>query len=325
MRAHLPLLLLLCAACDRPGTATVDFRHSATPGGTPVATFGRDAISVEQLEARLAALSPLVRARYQTVEQRREYLEGLIRFELLAQEAVRRGLANTPEVVEATKRVMVQTLLKKELEEKPIAVTQAQVEAYYAAHQSNYVKPELTRVAQIVFKPADRAVAQAVLKEALALSPLDYVAFGKLAREHSQDERTRALEGDLRFLSDEELQKVIGPEGLAGIKALTQVGAVVPTLVETPAGLHLLKLEGRQVALDLKMEAVKSSIENILQNELRQERYRGLLEGLKVAAALKIDDAALGKVKVDPKAPTASGDALLGGFVPAPEPRGEPQ
>lgn len=314
------LLLVLAAACERPGTATVDFRHQGPAGGRPAATFGREAITVEELEQRFDALSPLVRARYVTPEQRREYVEGLVRFELLAQEALRRGLANDPEVVEATKRVMVQTLLKKELEDKAITVSDAQVQEYYAAHQDNYVKPELTRAAQIVFKPADRAAAEAVLKQALALAPLDYAAFAKLVREHSQDERTRAIEGDLRFLADDVLSKEVGPAGLAALKSLTQVGAVVPTLVESPQGLHVLKLQGRQVAINLQVPEVKTSIVNILQNELRQSKYRGLLDSLRAQSGFKVDDAALASVKVDPKADAKSATLPQGGFVPPPDP-----
>src|SRR4051812_33366169 len=102
------LVLVLCAAfaCSNEGKGTVDFRHNKG-GGTPVATFGKDSITAEELKQRFMELSPIARTQYQTVERRKEYVEGLARFELLAQEALRRGLQQDPEVVETAKKVMV--------------------------------------------------------------------------------------------------------------------------------------------------------------------------------------------------------------------------
>ena len=116
--------LVLCAlaglsSCNQGPGASIDFRHNRDGKGTPVASFGKDKITSEELQKRFAEMTPYVRARYQTLKDKQEYVDGLARFELLAAEAVRRGMANDPEVVETAKKVMVQKLLQKELEEKP--------------------------------------------------------------------------------------------------------------------------------------------------------------------------------------------------------------
>jgi peptidyl-prolyl cis-trans isomerase C len=263
-------------------------------------------------------MNPYARARYQTLEQRREYVEGMVRFELLAKEAIRRGLQNDPDVVEAAKRVMVQELLKQELDEKADAISDDQVKQYYQSHREDYVKPAMTRLSHIVFAKERRTQAEAVLEKAKALPPMDYAGFGALAKEHSEDPRTKVIDGDLRFLSDDEISAQLGPEVTTAAAKLEKVGDVAPTLIETAKHLHVLKLQGRQQALNLSLEQASTSIRQVLLNDTRQARYRALLDRLKSEANVTLDDDALGKIVVDPKAPTKDPQSPQPGFIPAP-------
>lgn len=322
VRLLVALVLLPLVGCSKPSGTTVDFKRAAPPGtqqGPVAASFAGDAITVAELNQRFAEMNPYARARYQTLEQRRDYVEGLVRFELLSREAIKRGLHNDPDVVEAAKRVMVQELLKQELDEKADAITDAQVKQYYDSHKDDYVKPAMTRLAHVAFSKEHRAKALEVLSQAKELAPMDYAAFGKLAREHSEDAASKVLDGDLRFLSDEELTTRFGPELKAAAQKLERIGDVAPELVETAKALHVIKLEGRQQALDLSLEQASASIRQILLNETRQERYRALLERLKAEARVELSDDALGKVVVDPKAPTLEAKGPQPGFVPGPQ------
>ena len=312
-------LSFLALACnDPPGTVKVELKRKS-PAGKAVATYGSEIITDAEMAQRFAELNPYTRARYQTLEQKREYLDGLVRYELLAREAARRGLQNDPEVVESMKRVMVQRLIKTEIEDKPGTISPEAIKQYYDAHQGDYVKPAMTRLRHVFVKIDNRAKADEALKRALALAPLDYAAFSLLARETSEEPRTQPIEGDLRFLTDEELGRQYGTELVTAAAELKQIGEVYPKLVETKAGFHILKLEGRQIALNLAMDQVKQSIESTLANDSKMERYRSFLEGLKKGAELKVDESALAGVVVDPRAPMVpSGSA--GGFVPPPAP-----
>lgn len=323
MRLVMPVVIIVLAGCDKPGVAKMDFRRTpptGVSGGTWVARFAGDSITDAELKQRFAEMNPYARARFQTVEQRRDYVEGLVRFELLAQEAVRQGIQNDPEVVETARRVMVQQLLKKELEERADQLTDAQIAAYYESHKSDYVKPAMTRLSHIFFTPASRAKAEEVLGQVKALAPLDYAAFGKLAREHSEDPRTKELEGDLRFLSDEELAKQYGPELVQAAAALKKVGDVAPALVETAKGLHVVKLQGRQIALNLSLAEAKPSIQQVLLNETKQDRFRALLDRLKKQAGYEVNESTLAAIVIDPKAPAVDAKGPQPGFVPAPPP-----
>src|SRR5687767_6322145 len=66
-------------------------RSTRSAEGPKAAAFSGGGISRAELEQRIAEMSPFARARYQTLEQKREYVEGLARFELLAREAESRG------------------------------------------------------------------------------------------------------------------------------------------------------------------------------------------------------------------------------------------
>lgn len=315
-----PLLLLVVVlgACDKPGTA-VDFRLKKVEGGKSVATWSGDSLNDATLKERFASMSPYQRVRLQTLEQKKDYVDGVVRFELLAQEAVRRGLANDPEVVESTKKVMVQRLMQKEMEDRAFPISDAQISEYYEKHKSDFVKPAMVRLSHVFFTKEHRAEAEATLKEAQALQPLDYTAFAKLARERSEEPRTKPIEGDLRFLSDEELSAQYGPELVEAQKELTSVGQVLPRLVETKAGLHVVRLAARQQALNLGPEQVRVQLQSTLLNEAKQEHYRNFLEQLKKNAAYQLDENALGALEVDVKAPAVEQKGPVPGFAPPPE------
>lgn len=309
-----PTLLLALAlaasltACDRRGQCP-DLRHNPTGKGTPVVTFGEDSITAEQLQQRLMEMAPQARARYQTLEQRTEYVEGIVRFELLAAEAVRRGLQNDPDVVAAAKKVMVQKLLQAQTEERMKTVSDAELAEYYQKHLTDYVRPELIRLGHVFVAaatPADKARrrpdAERLLEKARALAPQGLAAFGKLARESSEDSFTRPLGGDLRYLSADELKAQYGPQVAEAAEALRKTGDL-SGLVETDRGFHILELQGRQSALKLGMEEVTPQLRSRLLYERRVQGQEQLIEELKRRTRYQVNEQALAELKVDLPAP----------------------
>ena len=310
--------VLFLGACSPQGSVSVKLEPQTLPGAK-VATYQGGAVSEADLNKRFAEMNPYVRARYQTVDQRKEFTESLLRFELLVREAVKRGVQNDPEIVEGFKKAMVRKLLQQELEEKRPTIPAEEIAAYYAKHESDYVKPAMVRLSHVLTKKPNRAQAEENLKRALAMEPLDYAAYATLAREKSEDPKTQPIEGDLRFQSDAELTAAYGPELAAAAAELTRVGEVLPRLVETQDAFHVIKLQGRQVALNLELAQVKTSIENILVNEKRVERYKTMLATLFSDANVKIDEAALGRIVVDPKAPASLDGGTMPSLPPPPE------
>jgi peptidyl-prolyl cis-trans isomerase C len=325
----LGLTLLACNRTAPPGVVQVDFRHATQGKGDPVATFGEDSVTTDELKRLFLEMTPMGRTRFQSVEQKREYVEGLARFELLAQEAVRRGLYSDPEVVHAAKQMLVQRLLRQELDDKPSPVSDKELNEFYEEHKADYVKPEMIRVSHIFLAApkseaaqvaAKKSKAEGLAQKAKALPAMDYAAFSQLVREHSDDETTKVRDGDLRFLSEADLAAQQGPEVAAAVKNLKQVGEVSGA-VQTEKGFHILKLQGRQAALNLSLDDIKSQLQTRILYERRNASFAKLIDDLKVKSNYKVRDEVLAKVDVDLKAPTQEPKGPPPGFIPAPTPR----
>ncbi len=307
------VLTLLCA-CNRGGSDAMNFRHNKENKGTPVAKFGDDSITAEELKQRFAEMSPFIRARYQTPEQRREYVDGLARFELLVAEARRRGLQNEPEVVDAAKKQMVQKLIQKEFDEKRSPIPDSEIADYYEKHKSDYVKPESTRLTAIFFSASKedgalrskkKALAEEVLGKAKSKPASDSASFTALVREHSEDSKTKALDGDMRFLSEAELSSQYTPEVAAAAATLNKLGDLSP-VVETALGFYLLRFQGRQAALNHSLDQVKTQIQNRIQFDRRTQNFNHFVDELKSKAKYSLNEEALAKVPIDTSLPASN-------------------
>jgi peptidyl-prolyl cis-trans isomerase C len=114
-RRSILLLAALVLACSKGETA------AGAPGarqGPVLARGGGIAVTEADFRAKLAEQSTFARAYDGTLERKKDLLETVIRFELLAKEAEDQGLDKDPEVRAALRRLMVQKLLRKALDEK---------------------------------------------------------------------------------------------------------------------------------------------------------------------------------------------------------------
>ncbi len=318
--ALLVVALTGVTGCKKDSGETINFRHNKDGKGTPVATFGDDSITAEELKQKFSEMSPFIRARYQTVEQRKEYVDNIARVELLAAEARRRGLQNEPEVVDAAKKMMVQKLIQKEFDEKKSTPADAEVAEYYEKHKSDYVKPETTRLSDIFIASAkgdpDRAKkkkqAEEVLTKAKANKPTDSAAFIALVRQYSEDSKTKPVDGDMRFLTETDLTAQFSPQVASAGAGLKQLGDLSP-VVETDRGFYVLRFQGRQAAINHGLDQVKTQIQSRISFDKRQQNFNKFVETLKATAKYKLDEAALAKVEVDATPPgvpkTSAGSA----------------
>ncbi len=307
------LAMVALSACKRGGGDAMNFRHNKEGKGTPVATFGDDSITVEELKQKFSEMSPFIRMRYQTVEQRKEYVESLARVELLAAEAHKRGLQNDPEVVDAAKNMMVRKLLQKEEEQRKIVVPDAEIADYYEKHKTDYVKPETTRLSNIFFAAAKedaaarakkKKLAEEVLAKAKAKPPTDSAGFIALVREHSEDPKTKPLDGDMRFLSEADLKNQYGPEVASAAASLSKLGDL-SSVVETPQGFHLLRFQGRQAAINHGLEQVKTQIQSRIAYDRRTQNFNAFVQKLRDQSGYKLNEANLAKVEIDTKPPSS--------------------
>jgi peptidyl-prolyl cis-trans isomerase C len=326
------LSVLLLSACDKKeDTGSKSSTSSGQPAqkktGTPVVTWEGGSITLEELQGYVAQMSPGARGRLESPEQRREYAEGLARFELFVAEARRRGYENDPEVQEALRRALVQRMIFKEFDEKPPPVSKEDVASYYEVHKNEFVHPARFRYSHVKVpapkgspdRAAKKKLAQTLLEKARKLQPLDFDSFDKLVVEATGNPSANPSEADTQLLTAEELKNRLGPEVATAASALKKVGDMAP-LVESDQGFHLLKLTDAQPEKNQSVEAVTSMIRVRITRERRDARMSQFTEELQSRMGLRTDEAALQKLKVDVQAPQLPSTGPAPGFVPAPLP-----
>src|SRR6267143_875512 len=281
--------------------------------GPAVAEVGDEKITADEVRQRLNETSPFLLARYNTVERKKEFLENMVRNELLAQEAIRQGYDKSPAVREQTKRAMIQELIKHQLDSKLAGtdIPEEELKKFYDAHLDDFVKPERARVFHILLPGKDaRERAEAKKKAAALLKDIDarekkgeVNAFQSAAIKESKDALSAPLGGDLRFLSKDELTKTHGAELANAAFDLKNPGEVAGPL-ETPAGVELVKLQVKTVALNRTFDESKETVRGRMARERRSRQYDDFVKKLREQGKVSIDEVELAKVNAESAAPT---------------------
>jgi len=258
-------------------------------------TIGERTITVGEFADRLASQSPYLQARFESPERRREFLDNLVRFELLVYEARRRGYADRPEIQRARRTAMTQQLIKKEVDEhlKLAEITDEEIQAVYDANPQEYDRPAQVRASDILAK--ERADAEKVLAQA---KKSNINQFRQLARQKSEDEATKKDGGDLQFFTaDAEGRPPRAVRDAAF--TLNRVGEVFPEVIKTAEGYHIVMLTGKRAPLKRTYEQAKRAIRHKLAREKKDAVMEALLERLRKDVKVEIDYDALADVKVD--------------------------
>jgi len=282
--------------------------HKGDKSGPVVAEVGDEKITADEVRQRLNETSPFLRARYNTVERKKEFLENMVRNELLAQEAIRQGYDKSPAVREQAKRAMIQELIKHQLDSKLAGtdIPEEELKKFYDSHLDDFVKPERARVFHI-FLPAKDAKerAEAKKKAAALLKDIDarekkgeVNAFQSAAIKESKDALSAPLGGDLRFLSKDELTKAYNAELANAAFDLKNPGDKTQPL-DTPAGVELVKLQVKTVAMNRSFEESKEPIRQRMARERRSRDYDEWVKKLRENTKVAIHEAELEKVQVD--------------------------
>jgi peptidyl-prolyl cis-trans isomerase C len=307
-RGVILMLALVAASCSKTSEEPPSDewpKHGLTEeqANEVLAKVGDRTITVGEFADRLASQSPYLQARFESPERRKEFLDNLVRYELLVYEAKRRGYADDPEVQRARRGIMIQELIQQEvdapIENQP--VTEAEVEAAYEADPKEFDREAQVRASDIFIR--DRKKAETILNQA---RKADRATFSRLAREHSDDETTKVNSGDLQFFT----ASADGQPSAAVREAafsIDRVGTVYPKLVEADGGYHILMLTGKRAALERTYEQAKRAIRHKLTRERKDAAMQALTARLRNEVPVEIDYGALEEVKVEvpelPKAP----------------------
>ncbi|HEY6877708.1 MAG TPA: peptidylprolyl isomerase [Polyangiales bacterium] len=283
--------------------------------------IGDQTITVGDFAEQLADKSPYLRARYQSPERRRELLEELVKFELLAAEAKKRGLDQSEEVQRTKRQLMVQQMMKAEFEDKVTLadISEAEISAYYEAHPEEFNKPAQVRASAIVLR--DEAKAKKLLKQ-LKDKPEDDALFRELANGANEDANLKARGGDLQFFSLPSERAPDDPEvdpalAEAAFK-LDKVGDLAPEPVAIAHGFAIVKLTGKRKQLARTLDQARRTIQHKLWRERREAAIEQFVGTLRSQAQVQENWDLLGQVKIDPAVLSAPDG---GAPEPSPAPR----
>ncbi len=315
--------LALLASCADPAAenAAKGIQIAAEGDLTPeekgkvVARIGDRVITLDEFERRLNQQSPFARARYNSPDRKREFLDSLVRFELLAKEAEAKGLDRDPDVLLARKQAMVKRLTATEIRDlvKLADITEADITAYYDEHKDEFDKAAEVRASHILLP--DEAAARALLPKLQAAVAKDKKkargVFEDFARKHTTDKATRDRGGDLQFFGEPGKSRVkrspiapsVPPAVATAAFGLAGVGHLHPEPIKTSQGWHLIQKTGFRRPYKRELADVKTTIRNKLFRVRKGKAMENYVKALTAASTITIDDAVLSEAKVNKGAP----------------------
>jgi peptidyl-prolyl cis-trans isomerase C len=292
---RLPAVALILVACSCGGKAAPDRKTSAS--SVVLAQVDDTVITDADIKELLAryANQPFVLARYSTPEKKKELLDSLIRYDVLAIEARKRGYEHDPEVQRVAKEKMVRLFTQHEILDaiKPTDVPEADIARYYQDHAAEYVRPETVRATQILVK--DRGKASKALAEARSLQKTDTKGFRDLVAKYSEDSDSKPRGGDLTQF-DRSTREVPKPVVSAAF-ALKEAGDLTD-LVSTDKGFVVLRLTDRRPALSRSLEEARPEIQRRLLEELRTRKKKDYVDEARKTMHIEINEEALAKLEL---------------------------
>jgi peptidyl-prolyl cis-trans isomerase C len=269
---------------------------TAAEGAEVLARVGDRAITLGQYAASLARMDRFERLRYQSEDRQKELLDEMIKVEILAQEARRRGLADDPEVQLRTMQALRDELLldlKRNLP-KPEQLSERDVRAYYDSHKNELTEPKRHRVLALVVGSPE--LGKQLATDAQAASGQRWAELAKrysLERRGLEADAAPELAGDLGFVSAPGEARgenaEVPPEVRAAVFRLSEIGQVLAEPVLADGKYYIVRLGGISAARDRSL----ADADGTIRAELLRQRYltdeRALLDRLAKEYPVKVD------------------------------------
>jgi peptidyl-prolyl cis-trans isomerase C len=249
---------------------------------------------------------------------RHGFLEGLVNEELLYQDSVRQKIDVAEKAVEEQARVLeshfpsgeefvaslreegmtpatlrqairrnlaIGELIKQKVN-RGVSVSETEISEYYRKNRDKLRRPEAAHVLEIFARVDSRADAVAKGKVRQAMEGiLEEIRNGKDFKElmgEFSEGRESSRGGDLGWLTRN------GDRPLIAEAAMKLKPGEISDILETPAGLHIIKVVGRKPAEEVSLQESKSQIATILRQEKEQSALKEYVAALKSGAKIEI-------------------------------------
>lgn len=246
-------------------------------------------ITKEDFIKKINRLPEWARARFQNEEGKKQFLEEIIKEELLYQEAKKQGLNKDKEfqerVEEFKKMTLITVVLKKEIEEKAKAEDK-EVRDFYDKRQDEFKTGLEVRASHVLV--STEAEAEDILKRVLKKE-----SFSELAKKFSKDKGTAKKGGDLGFFGRgrmvPEFEKV----------AFSLKPGEVSNPVKSQFGYHIIQVTDRKEGKLRDFEEVKASIEKQLTVEKQKTLFESYVRKLQEDSKIETYEAELKILKIE--------------------------
>lgn len=177
---------------------------------------------------------------------------------------------------------------------KGVKVSEADMQAYYDKNRQLFTDKASVHAAHILFDEKSKAQAQTVLAQLKAGGD-----FAAAAKKYSKDPGSAAKGGDLGWPTTPyvtEFQKAI---------EAANAGQLIPTLVHTQYGWHIIKVIEKRKEQVKGFAQVKDQIRQILMQQSQADAFQKLLDQLKKSAKIEYAQG-FGPVQVPPQVPSGA-------------------
>lgn len=295
-----------------PAAPNAESTAESARRGRVYAQIGERAIRVGDIEDALAAQTPYQQARYRgDPALLREFADRLVQLELLAHEAEKRNLGNSPRVRELVESNLVQLLMRHAIDDHvtPRSIADTEIQAFYDTHLEDYARPELVRASHVLV--ATQAEAQTLLEQCRSA---DIAAFQQLARDRSLDNESNQTGGDLRYFTRDGRTQgnvgrpIAGPLAAASF-AIAEVGTCAAVPVQLGDRWSVIKLTGRRAGEVTPLTAAQEGIRRRLWRERRDGALDELVTEIRGRVRVVQHNELVRKVDVAPPDPSELGHA----------------
>jgi hypothetical protein len=287
---RIPMALLLLAAC---GSGEPPRAHGGPPAAMTATPRSEDSILVATVEGRAVFGHCIAQQMARGAATREVAREECIAFELLAQEAERRGLATDPEVVDETRRMLVERIVEVEFESKYRSPEDMRAEIDRMLTGMPDVIPEIRTAAHALIK-VDKDATPAVVEQRRKVAEQIHAALANetgLTVEHLRPvaERIAAQAG----LTKEELLVTTEQPYIDGqmkwqasfvnaLYAIPEVGRISP-VTRTTFGWHVLLLAEQRPG------PTRAEVEKTAFTRKRLQKFAQWVDGLVQQHGIKIE------------------------------------
>jgi len=279
-------MIVFVFGCNKKATSQENVTASAAKGNV-VIEVGTAKITDEDIKAELEALPPQLKPYVATKEGKKEFIESLVKRELLYQEAKAKGLENSEKVKQdlekIKKRLLVDAFLRDAIK-VDAKVDDNVLKEYYKKNEKKFAEPEKTHTKHILVK--DKKLADEIA-EKLKKSP---ESFEKLAAEYSIDSSGKQG-GDIGAHE----KGTLVPEYEAAMEKLKNPGDISP-VVKSQFGYHIIKLVGREKSKAPKFEDVKDEVKEEYLRENQKTLFENIVTDLKKKYNIKMNEEAIEKI-----------------------------